>query len=65
MKDAEKLPVQSAPGARLLLVTSPYYRAVTDMMQRGAEAAAGAADSERRYKLAWQWADAPLAASRY
>ena len=26
---------------------------------------AGAEDSERRYKAAWQWADAPLAASRY
>ena len=26
---------------------------------------AGAADSERHYKLAWQWADAPLTASRY
>jgi 6,7-dimethyl-8-ribityllumazine synthase len=45
MKDAEKLPGQSAPGARLLLVTSPYYRAVTDMMQRGADAAASAAEA--------------------
>jgi 6,7-dimethyl-8-ribityllumazine synthase len=45
MKEADKLPGQSAPGARLLLVTSPYYRAVTDMMQRGAEAAANAADA--------------------
>lgn len=26
---------------------------------------AGAADSERRYRKAWQWADAPLTASRY
>ncbi len=26
---------------------------------------ASAADSERRYKAAWQWADAPLTASRY
>ncbi len=25
----------------------------------------GAADSERRYREAWQWADAPLTASRY
>jgi hypothetical protein len=33
--------------------------------QRKRGDAAGAADSERRYKLAWQWADAPLAASRY
>lgn len=45
MKGAEKFPVQRAPGARLLLVTSPYYRAVTDMMQRGAEAAANAAEA--------------------
>ena len=27
--------------------------------------AAGAADSERGYRDAWQWADAPLTASRY
>lgn len=27
--------------------------------------AAGAADSEGRYRTAWQWADAPLVASRY
>jgi len=33
--------------------------------QRKLGDAAGAADSERRYKLAWQWADAPLLASRY
>jgi tetratricopeptide (TPR) repeat protein len=33
--------------------------------QRKLGDAAGAADSERRYELAWQWADAPLTASRY
>jgi 6,7-dimethyl-8-ribityllumazine synthase len=38
--DVEKFPVASAPGARLLMVISPYYKGVADMMQRGAEAAA-------------------------
>jgi len=33
--------------------------------QRALGDAKGAADSERRYKSAWQWADAPLTASRY
>lgn len=33
--------------------------------QRQQNDAAGAADSERRYREAWQWADAPLTASRY
>jgi hypothetical protein len=33
--------------------------------QRRLGDAAGAAGSERRYKAAWQWADAPLTASRY
>jgi len=33
--------------------------------QRALGDANGAADSERRYKAAWQWADAPLTASRY
>lgn len=41
MKDAAgKFAVAKLPGARVLLVVSPYYRAVADMMQRGAEAAA-------------------------
>ncbi|MGD9965560.1 MAG: 6,7-dimethyl-8-ribityllumazine synthase [Hyphomonadaceae bacterium] len=41
MKDvSEKSPTPKLPGARLLLVISPYYRGVADMMQRGAEAAA-------------------------
>jgi 6,7-dimethyl-8-ribityllumazine synthase len=38
--DVEKFPVASVPGARLLMVISPYYKGVADMMQRGAEAAA-------------------------
>ena len=33
--------------------------------QRALGDAKGAADNERRYKAAWQWADAPLTASRY
>jgi tetratricopeptide (TPR) repeat protein len=33
--------------------------------QRKLGDAAGAAESERRYRAAWQWADAPLTASRY
>ena len=33
--------------------------------QRRLGDAAGAADSERRHRAAWQWADAPLTASRY
>lgn len=37
---SEKSPTPKLPGARLLLVISPYYRGVADMMQRGAEAAA-------------------------
>ncbi len=45
MKDAEKSPIAKAPGARLLLITAPYYRAITDEMQRGAEAAATAAEA--------------------
>jgi 6,7-dimethyl-8-ribityllumazine synthase len=28
------------PGAKILMVVSPYYRGVADMMQRGAEAVA-------------------------
>lgn len=37
---AEKFPVASVLGARLLMVISPYYKGVADMMQRGAEAVA-------------------------
>ncbi len=36
----DKSPAPKVPGAKLLLVVSPYYRGVADMMQRGAEAAA-------------------------
>lgn len=45
MKDAEKSPVAKLPGARLLLVISPYYRGVADQMQRGAEAVAAEAEA--------------------
>jgi 6,7-dimethyl-8-ribityllumazine synthase len=40
VKDVEKAPIVKLPGARVLLVVSPYYRGVADMMQRGAEAVA-------------------------
>jgi 6,7-dimethyl-8-ribityllumazine synthase len=40
---AEKFPVANVKGARLLMVISPYYRSVADMMQRGAEAVAAEA----------------------
>lgn len=36
----DKFPVASVPGARLLMVISPYYKSVADMMQRGAETVA-------------------------
>jgi len=35
-----KLETAKAPGARLLMVVAPYYRDITDQMQRGAEVAA-------------------------
>jgi 6,7-dimethyl-8-ribityllumazine synthase len=40
---SEKSPTPKLPGAKLLLVVSPYYRGVADMMQRGAEAVAAEA----------------------
>lgn len=43
--DTEKFPTPKLPGARLLLVVSPYYREVADHMQRGAEAAAKEAEA--------------------
>jgi 6,7-dimethyl-8-ribityllumazine synthase len=43
--DTEKWPQVKLPGARLLMVISPYYRNVADMAQRGAEAAATAAEA--------------------
>jgi 6,7-dimethyl-8-ribityllumazine synthase len=42
---ADKSPAPKVPGAKLLLVVSPYYRGVADMMQRGAEAAAEQAEA--------------------
>jgi 6,7-dimethyl-8-ribityllumazine synthase len=44
VKDIEKAPIVKLPGARVLLVISPYYREIADMMQRGADAAAAEAD---------------------
>lgn len=45
MKDVtEKSPVPKLPGAKILMVVSPYYRGVADMMQRGAEAVAEEAE---------------------
>ena len=41
----EKFPIASTPGARLLMVISPYYKDVADMMQRGAEAVAAEAQA--------------------
>lgn len=47
MKDVgEKTPTPKLPGAKVLLVISPYYRGVADMMQRGAEAAADEAAAQ-------------------
>ncbi|MGE0595543.1 MAG: 6,7-dimethyl-8-ribityllumazine synthase [Hyphomonadaceae bacterium] len=43
MKDADKLPTPKVEGARLLVVAAPYYRSITDMMQRGVDAAAAQA----------------------
>jgi len=40
VKDAGKSAVTKLPGARVLLVVSPYYGDVAAMLQRGAEAAA-------------------------
>ena len=46
MKDVtDKSPVPKVSGAKLLLVVSPYYRGVADMMQRGAEAVAEQAEA--------------------
>ncbi|HRP12008.1 MAG TPA: 6,7-dimethyl-8-ribityllumazine synthase [Terricaulis sp.] len=44
MKDTEKSPIVKLPGARVLVVVSPYYRAVAEMMQRGAQAVAAEAE---------------------
>lgn len=42
-ESGEKFAVAKLAGARLLMVISPYYRGVADMMQRGAEAVAAEA----------------------
>lgn len=42
--EVQKAPVAKLPGARVLLVVAPYYRAIADQLQRGAEAAAGEAE---------------------
>jgi 6,7-dimethyl-8-ribityllumazine synthase len=46
VKDAEKAAIVKLPGARLLLVVAPYYRAIADMLQRGAETAASEAEAK-------------------
>jgi len=43
-QDIERTPIIKLPGARVLLVVSPYYSGVADMMQRGAEAVAAEAE---------------------
>lgn len=43
--ETEKFPAPKLPGARVLMVISPYYREVADHMQRGAEAAAAEAEA--------------------
>jgi 6,7-dimethyl-8-ribityllumazine synthase len=45
VKDSDRLPSQKVPGARLLIVTAPYYKAITDQMQQGVEAAAAQAEA--------------------
>lgn len=44
--ETEKFPTPKLPGARLLMVISPYYREVADHVQRGAEAAAAEAEAK-------------------
>lgn len=36
MESKDQTPPQAVPGARILLVAAPYYRAVTDMMAQSA-----------------------------
>lgn len=45
MKDTEKFAVAKLPGARLLMAVAPYYRAIADHLQRGAELAAEEAEA--------------------
>lgn len=44
--NVEKWPTVKVPGARLLMVVAPYYRDIADQLQRGAEAAAAAAEAK-------------------
>ncbi|HWA00681.1 MAG TPA: 6,7-dimethyl-8-ribityllumazine synthase [Caulobacterales bacterium] len=46
MNTDERTPIAMAPDARVLIVTAPYYRDITDMLQRGAETAATAASAK-------------------
>ena len=41
--ETKRFPTPKLPGARVLMVVSPYYREIADQMQRGAEAAAAEA----------------------
>jgi 6,7-dimethyl-8-ribityllumazine synthase len=41
----ERAPIAKVPGAKLLIVTAPYYRAIAEQLQRGAEAAAAEAEA--------------------
>ena len=42
MKVGQRSELVQAPGARILLVVSPYYESVTELMEAGAQAAAAA-----------------------
>ncbi len=45
-QEADQTPVVKLPGARVLLVVAPYYRAIADHLVSGARAAAAAAEVE-------------------
>lgn len=45
MKVSANLLVAKLPGARLLMAVAPYYRAIADHLQRGAELAAEEAEA--------------------
>jgi 6,7-dimethyl-8-ribityllumazine synthase len=45
MRDARKSDSVRLPGARLLVVTAPYYRDIAEHLQRGARAAAAEAEA--------------------
>lgn len=44
-QEADQSPLVKVPGARLLLVVAPYYRAISDHLVAGARAAAAAAEA--------------------